>query len=87
MVEKTATTTVKFDIPFKVLTDAITGLSLEDKHRLFEMLWEQLEQADEDMLEQDPEVMADLEEAYKEIEEGKFISLEDFIKHMNELED
>ncbi len=41
--------TVKLLIPFKSLVDSVAALSLEEKRRLWELLDEQMAQAEEEM--------------------------------------
>ncbi|MBW4687069.1 MAG: hypothetical protein KME40_18660 [Komarekiella atlantica HA4396-MV6] len=45
---------VKLQIPFESLVNAIASLELEEKRRLWQMLNEQITQAEEDLLESDP---------------------------------
>ncbi|MBE9036899.1 hypothetical protein GS682_07600 [Nostoc sp. B(2019)] len=45
---------VKLQIPFESLVNAIASLGLEEKRRLWQMLNEQITQAEEDLLESEP---------------------------------
>ncbi len=71
--------TIKLVIPFDILTDAVAELSLEDKRRLLELLYEQIEQAEEEALEQDPAVRAEIEQALKDFEAGDYLTIEEYI--------
>ena len=55
---------VKLLIPFEALADSVTGLSLKDKRRLWELLDEQMAQAEEELWERDPAVQAEIQEAH-----------------------
>ena len=82
-----ATGTIKLVIPFDILTDAVAELSLEDKRRLFELLYEQIEQADEDALEQDPAVRAEIEQALKDYEAGDYLTIEAYMAQQRQKKD
>ncbi len=71
--------TVQLVISFDELVKAISGLDLKDKERLWEILNEQIEQADEDLLEQDPEIRAEIEQAERDIEAGNYITIEEYM--------
>jgi len=58
-----AQASVKLLIPFESLIDSIAGLSLDDQRRLWELLREQIAQAEEDLQEQNPMAQAEIREA------------------------
>jgi hypothetical protein len=70
---------VKLVIPFDILADAVSELSLEDKQRLWELLYEQIEQDEEDRIEQDPAGRAEIEQALKDYEAGDYITFEEYL--------
>jgi hypothetical protein len=71
--------TVTLVIPFDILAQAVAELSLEDKQRLWELLYEQIEQDEEDRFEQDPAVRAEIEQALKDYEAGDYITFEEYL--------
>ncbi|MFN6518578.1 MAG: hypothetical protein RMY29_029385 [Nostoc sp. CreGUA01] len=46
--------TVKLQIPFESLLDAIANLTLEEKHQLWQLLNQEINQSEVDLLQQDP---------------------------------
>jgi hypothetical protein len=54
---------VRLLIPFESLVDSVAQLTLKDKLRLWELLDEQIAQAEEEAWEQDPTVQAEIREA------------------------
>lgn len=77
--EKTATSEmVQLIIPFQALADAVSKLNLKDKNRLCEILYAQIEQEEEDLLEQDPEIAAEIEQARAELEAGKYVTFDEY---------
>ena len=71
--------TVKLQIPFESLVDAIASLGFEEKRRLWQLLDEEIAQADEDLLEQDPTVQAEIQEARVAYQKGDYQTIEDYI--------
>ncbi len=71
--------TVKLQIPFESLVDAIASLGLEEKRRLWQMLDEQISEAEDNLLEEDPTLQAEIEEARTAYQEGDYITLDDYI--------
>ena len=54
---------VTLSVPFEALVNAIANLALKDKLRLWKLIEEQIALAEEDALEQDPVVLAEIREA------------------------
>jgi hypothetical protein len=75
---------VKLLIPFEVLTDSITQLSLMDKRRLWELLDEQLAQAEETAGEQDPVAQAEIREARAAYQAGDYVTIDEYIAQQHE---
>ncbi|MBE9227531.1 hypothetical protein IQ264_19055 [Phormidium sp. LEGE 05292] len=71
-------TIVKFNVPFESLVEAITSLDLEKKRELLEIL-EDLVFESEESLEQEPQVMADIEEARKAYQRGDYQTIQEYI--------
>jgi hypothetical protein len=70
---------IKLSIPFKSLTESITGLSLVDKLRLWQLLEQQIAQADEDVLEQDPKVLGEIQEAREAVLAKDYLTIDEYI--------
>ncbi|BAZ28418.1 hypothetical protein NIES4074_08510 [Cylindrospermum sp. NIES-4074] len=71
--------TVKRQIPFDSLLNAISSLGVEEKRQIWHLLEEELEQAEEDLLEQDPTVQAEIQEARNEYYTGDYLTIEEYI--------
>ena len=67
-------------IPFEALVDCIAKLNTEDKIRLWELLEEQLAQIEEDLLEQNPVIQSEINEARKAYKSKEYISIDDYVK-------
>jgi len=70
---------VKLLIPFDALVQSITELDIDKKRRLWELLEEELAQAEEEHWEQDPVVRAEIREARAAYEAGDYVTLEEYI--------
>lgn len=71
-------TTVKFNVSFESLIEAIASLDLEKKRELLEIL-EDLVFESEELLEQESEVLAEIEEARKAYQNGDYQTIEEYI--------
>ena len=76
-------TMVRLQVPFESLIEAIASLSLEEKHQLLEILEEQVLSAEEDLLEQDPQVVAEVFEARKAYQNGDYQTIEEYIANQS----
>lgn len=76
--------TIKLQIPLKSLVDAITSLGLEEKRQLLDLLEEQVTEAEEDLLEQDPTVLAEVEEARRAYRSGEYQTIQEYIANRPE---
>ncbi|MDJ0573596.1 MAG: hypothetical protein QNJ65_00335 [Xenococcaceae cyanobacterium MO_234.B1] len=74
------TTTVNLQIPFESLVQAIQSLSLEDQHKLLEILEDRIFEAEEEW-ENSPEIIAEVEEARRDYEAGDYVTLDEFISN------
>ncbi len=70
---------VNLPVSFNALLKAIEQLNVKEKLQLWEALEGQLAQAEEQVLEQDPVVLAEIREARAAYLEGDFIELDDYI--------
>ena len=75
--------TVKLMIPFESLIESVSTLSLNDKRRLWELLEGQIAQADEDLLEQDPKVQAEIQEARAAYKAKDYVTIDEYIARKN----
>jgi hypothetical protein len=75
------TAIVKVQISFESLVEAIESLDLEAKLKLREILDEQIFEAEEDLMENDPTVLAEVEAARKAYQAGDYQTLEEYIAH------
>ncbi len=72
--------TVSLSIPFESLAKAIKDLSLDEKYRLWELLEEQIAQTEEEKLEQDSSVQAEIEAARKEYQAGDYETVDEYVE-------
>ncbi len=70
---------VKLVIPFDSLIESIGQLSLEEKRRLWELLDEQIAQAEEELWERDARVQAEISEARAAYEAGDYVTLDEYL--------
>jgi hypothetical protein len=71
--------TVQLQIPFEALVDAISSLGLEEKRRLWQLLDEEIAQAEEDLIEEDPTIQAEIQEARTAYQTGDYQTIEEYI--------
>ncbi|MCL1466292.1 hypothetical protein [Argonema galeatum] len=72
-------TAVKFNVPFESLIEAITSLDLEKKRQLLEILEDLLFEAEEESIEQEPQVIAEIEAARKAYQMGDYQTIQEYI--------
>lgn len=75
------------EVTFEALIKTISALSLKDKNRLYDLLYEQVEQEEEDLLQQDPEVRAEIEQALKDYESSDYVTIQEYIAQQSIRED
>jgi hypothetical protein len=75
---------VRLFISFESLVDSVTELSLRDKLRLWELLDEQIAQAEEEAWEQDPTVQAEIREARAAYQAGDYVTIDEYIARRRE---
>ena len=66
--------TVTLQISFDSLLNAISSLALEEKRKLWQLLEEEIAEAEEDLLDEDPTVQAEIQEAQEE-----YLTLEQYL--------
>ena len=70
---------VQLVIPFQVIVDFVSGLSLKDKYRLWVLLNEEIAQAEEDSWEQDPAFQAEIQEARAAYQAGDYVTIDEYM--------
>ncbi len=76
--------TVKLQISFEALVEAIATLDLENKQQLLEILEDQIFDAEEDEMENSPEVLAEVEESRKAHQAGDYQTIEEYIANRSQ---
>ncbi|GAP98430.1 hypothetical protein [Leptolyngbya sp. NIES-2104] len=76
---------VNLQVSFESLIEAVTSLSLEDKRKLADILEDAIFETEED-LENDPEVLAEVEEARKDYREGNYQTIQEYAAQRSERE-
>lgn len=71
--------TVKLWIPFEALADSMRELSLKDKRRLWELLDDQMAQAEEEVWERDQAVQAEIQEARAAYQAGDYVTIDEYM--------
>ncbi len=71
--------TVKLSIPFEALVESVKELGLKEKYLLWELLSEQMAQAEESLWEQDPVVQAEIREARAAYQAGDYVTIDEYI--------
>lgn len=77
-------TTVRVSVPFESLVESVLSLNPQEKLRLWRLLNEQIAQWEEDLLEEDPVVRAEIQEARDAYLQGDYITVEEYMARMQE---
>ncbi len=75
---------VRMQVSLESLIEAITSLNVEVKRKLMEILEDQIFEAEEDVMENDPEVLAEVEEARKAYQIGNYQTIQEYITNQSE---
>lgn len=70
---------VKFQVPFESIIEAITDLDSEKKRQILEMIEEQLFETEEDLVEQNPRVLAEIQEARQAYHKGDYQTIQEYV--------
>jgi len=70
---------ITLEIPFELLVDAIASLGIDEKRRLWQLLEEEIAEAEADLLEEDPSVKAEIESARVAYEAGDYQTIDEYI--------
>jgi hypothetical protein len=71
--------TVKLQLSFSSLVEAISSLDLTEKQQLQDIIEQQLFEAEEDTLEQDPQTLAEIAEARQAYQNGDYQTIQEYI--------
>jgi len=71
--------TVKLSIPFESLVESVKELGLKEKYLLWELLNEQMAQAEESQWERDPVVQAEIQEARAAYQAGDYVTIDEYV--------
>lgn len=71
--------TVNLKISFESLVNAIASLGLEEQRKLWQILNEQIAEAEDKLLEEDPNAQAEIEEARTAYQLGDYLTLDEYI--------
>jgi hypothetical protein len=74
---------VRMQVSLESLIEAITPLNVEVKRKLLEILEDQIFEAEEDSMENDPEVLAEVEEARKAYQIGDYQTIQEYITNQS----
>ncbi|MBO9370474.1 MAG: hypothetical protein J7575_05215 [Chloroflexi bacterium] len=77
-------TIVRLSVPFESLLESVTNLSPRDKLRLWRVLNEQIAQWEEEILEEDPLVRAEIQEAREAYLRGDYLTLDEYIARLQQ---
>jgi len=77
-------TIVRLSVPFESLLESVTNLSPRDKLRLWRVLNEQIAQWEEEILEEDPLVRAEIQEAREAYLRGDYLTLDEYISRLQQ---
>jgi hypothetical protein len=78
------TFTVKLEIPFQSLVEAIASLNLEEKRQLQEVLEQQIFELEEATYEDDAETVKEIEVIRDEYTAGEYQTLDEFLLSRSE---
>ncbi|MGB8320159.1 MAG: hypothetical protein WCE54_18640 [Ignavibacteriaceae bacterium] len=71
---------IKLDIPFNSLLESIKKLNLKEKIEILKVINAELEQTEDHLLEQDPQLRLEIKEAKEAYNAGDYITIDEFIK-------
>jgi hypothetical protein len=71
--------TIKLQIPFESLIEAIFCLDIEQKQQLWAILNEEMAIIEDDLEENNPSIQAEIQEAKEAYQTGDYITLEEYM--------
>ena len=75
---------VTLSVPFEALINSVANLTLKDKLKLWKLIEEQIALAEEEALEQDPVVLAEIREARAAYHAGDYMTIDDYLAQPGE---
>lgn len=72
-------TTIKLQVSFESLAEAIVSLDLDEKRRLLELLKDNLFQLEEQTYEDDAATLAEMQAVHAEYEAGEYQTLDQYL--------
>ena len=73
--------TIKLQILFESLVEAISDLDIDQKKQLWGILNEEMANIEDDLEESNPRIQSEIEEVKKAYESGDYITLEEYIAY------
>ena len=73
--------TIKLQIPFESLVEAISDLDIEQKKQLWGILNKEMASIEDDLEESNPRIQSEIESARKAYESGDYMILEEYIAY------
>ncbi|MBW4623079.1 MAG: hypothetical protein KME17_27430 [Cyanosarcina radialis HA8281-LM2] len=70
---------VKLQLSLEALAEAIASLDLEEKRQLQEIIEQQIFEAEEELYEDDPQVIAEIAEARQAYQDGDYQTIQEYI--------
>jgi hypothetical protein len=71
--------TIKLQITFASLIEAIAALSLSEKQEILQILESQVAEAEEDLMEQESGVLSEISEARKAYHDGDYQTIQEYV--------
>lgn len=75
---------VRMQVSLESLIEAIATLDLGVKRKLMEIIEDQIFESEEESMENDPEVLAEVEEARKAYQIGNYQTIQEYITNQSE---
>jgi hypothetical protein len=71
---------IKVTVPFESLVECVSELNVQEKLHLLALLESELAQIEEDAWEQDPSIVAEIQEARVAYEAGDYITIDEYLE-------
>lgn len=76
--------TIKLQLSLETLIEAITSLDLKEKSRLREVIEQQIFEAEEELYEDDPKTIAELQSVRNEYEADDYLTFDEYLAKNSE---
>ncbi len=70
---------IKLLIPFEALVESLREMKINEKYRILELLEEQIAQFEEELLEKNPTVCAQIQEARDAYHTGDYLTVDEYV--------